>query len=336
MGRIGAAVRGILILALLLWAATPALAAGGVAAAAAWLAGQQADDGGFGSVGATADAVVALAVAGGQEAALERALGYLEANLSLEKGGELAKGVLAVVAAGRDPRAFGGKDLVAALKGLQADDGSFGTAVDTAYAVLALAAVEEADAAAKGAAWLRSVQAENGSWSWDGSGVDADGDTNTTALALMALKAAGASAEEAAVQKGLDYLLSVQNEDGGFPYQNPSEYGTETDANSTALVYQALLAWNRTEAAGKAYAALMALQNESGAFAWKASVPDDNLFATLQAIPAAARVILPAVPVATVLPETGGPGRSGLPWLALTLGVGLAGLGAWRLRRRAA
>ncbi|NTV78693.1 MAG: prolyl oligopeptidase family serine peptidase, partial [Clostridiales bacterium] len=40
---------------------------------------------------------------------------------------------------------------------------------------------------------------------------------------------------------GLAYLEATQNADGGWPYQNPSDYGTDSDANSTALIIETLI-----------------------------------------------------------------------------------------------
>ncbi|MGD2178212.1 MAG: cell wall anchor protein, partial [Anaerolineae bacterium] len=148
------------------------------------------------------------------------------------------------------------------------------------------------------------------------------------------------------------YLHRVQNDDGGFPYQVPSDYGTESDANSTAYVLQALLAagesMNAWAPAGTdPLGALAALHDrESGAFFWQAAVPFPNLLATAQAIPAVAgytSLSLPRVAAANapeaaldpgdiLLPESGG---------ASSLPVGLIGLGAAAvlvgvvLRRRA-
>jgi hypothetical protein len=95
------------------------------------------------------------------------------------------------------------------------------------------------------------------------------------------------------VNKALEYLHSIQNEDGGFPYQKPSEFGSDTDANSTAYVIQALIATGNdptssdwTVGGNTPLTALAALQLESGAFAWQAAVPGENFLASVQAIPA--------------------------------------------------
>jgi LPXTG-motif cell wall-anchored protein len=74
-------------------------------------------------------------------------------------------------------------------------------------------------------------------------------------------------------------------------------------------------------------AALEALQNDSGAFAWQAAMPDDNLLATVQALPAIGGKAFPLSTMAVgeetqvapnVVPETGGEGIN----IALVLVVG--------------
>uniref|UniRef100_A0AAU2JPI8 Terpene cyclase/mutase family protein n=1 Tax=Streptomyces sp. NBC_00049 TaxID=2903617 RepID=A0AAU2JPI8_9ACTN len=59
-------------------------------------------------------------------------------------------------------------------------------------------------------------------------------DTNATAVAVQALKALGG--QDAAVKKGVDWLKSVQNEDGGWSYVP----GSPSEANSTSVVISAL------------------------------------------------------------------------------------------------
>jgi squalene cyclase len=194
---------------------------------------------------------------------------------------------------------------------------------------------------------ITTSQQDNGSWAWDGSAETA-GDTNTTGFAVQALVAAGESGDSSSVRSALDYLLGIQNEDGGWPYQNPSDYGTDTDANSTAVVIQALIAagqdptgsdWTRVEG-NTPVSALEALQNASGAFAWQAALPDDNLLATVQALPALAGKAFPwatmdvgepaAAPLTT--PETGG-AAANLPMLLVLSGLALLG-GSYSLRRQ--
>jgi hypothetical protein len=86
----------------------------------------------------------------------------------------------------------------------------------------------------------------------------------------------------------------LQNADGGFPYQNPSEFGVESNVNSTALVAQTIIAagdqpesW--AAAQGNPLSFLLRLRKPSGAFGFQASFADDNVLATAGAIPALSR-----------------------------------------------
>jgi len=347
-------------LAAILVGALPVLAAADVTAALDYLQTQQNADGGFGSgfspgstLGATTPVVLAIIAAGGDLATFDQdgntPLTYLEANASsAASAGDLSKLILATTAAGENPRNFGGVDSVAKLESLIDAGGRIGGEADTfishTLAVLALASAQRPIQAA--VEYIKNAQQENGSWAWDGT-ADTAGDTNTTAFAVQALVAAGDDPGSDPVTNALAYYKGIQNEDGGLPYQSPSDFGTATDANSTAVTIQAIIVAgqdpagaNWTTAEGSTpVAALEALQNESGAFAWQAAVPDDNLLATVQALPALAGKAFPfaamdvgsAAAPATV-PETGG-GSVALALPLLLSGFALAG-GGYLLRRR--
>jgi hypothetical protein len=295
--------------------------------------------------------VLAIVAVGGDPASFDQdgntPITYLQANAtSAATSGDLAKLILAAIAAGEHPRQFGGVDSVAKLEGMVGADGKIGTETDTfvghALAMLALQSAQRPIPAAA-IAYTEDAQQDDGSWAWDGSAETA-GDTNSTAYAVQALAAAG---DSDALVPALAYFKGIQNDDGGWPYQSPSEYGTATDANSTAVIIQAIIAagqdpagadWT-TEAGNTPITALEALQNESGAFAWQAAIADDNLLATIQALPALAGKAFPfatmAVSEATApatVPQTGG----ALVNLALPLllgGLALAG-GGYALSRK--
>jgi hypothetical protein len=186
--------------------------------------------------------------------------------------------------------------------------------------------------------YLLSYQITDGAWNFMGETAEDSGDTNTTALVLQALIAAG---NEEGTQPALDYFRRIQNEDGGWPYQNPSDFGTETDANSTALVLQALYAAGETVDAWQIGAsdplgALLALQNDNGSFSYQASFPGDNALATIQAVPSIAGATLAQIvsvktsampgaaasPPPTTMPEAGGAGLNNFG-AAVTIVVGL-------------
>ncbi len=181
---------------------------------------------------------------------------------------------------------------------MQSDEGVFGTgAFDHCLAVIALqnAGVELPDGTVEA-----SVAAQNEDGGWGFMAGEAS-DTNTTGLCLQALAGTGAEDSDAAdaVDAGLAYLKAIQNEDGGWPYQNPSDFGTDSDTNSTALVVQALIAndedlaeWDNPQEW------LLSMQNESGSFSFQAAMPGDNVLATVAVIPA-----LEGVPLNEWMPE---------------------------------
>lgn len=313
-----------------------------VQAALDWLRTQQQPDGGFSNgfvpgsdPGATADAVLAIVAAGGDAGewkingatpldALQTAL----VSGAIGGAGAFAKVALAAEAARLDVRSFGGTDLTARiLEDYAAETGVFGSGpFDSALAIQALraAGVELPQGAVDG---LLATRLVDGTFAFNGDLTPGTGDSNTTAAVVLALIAAG---EQQATAPSLDYFRAVQNKDGGWTYQKPSAFGEATDANSTALVMQALLAsgedlsgWNDPASA------LRALQQPSGAFAFNADAPAENLLATVQAIPALAMV---SDGIAS--------GDASTPWTAIGVGAAvvalLAILAAVVLRRRSA
>jgi hypothetical protein len=345
----------------------PAGAASPIDDGLAWLRRQQQPDGGFtngfsegSDLGTTCDVILAL-VAGGEEPASwvsqdgHSPLDYLKAQINadaIELLGLKAKVALALTAAGEHPTRFADADLLADLRSAyDATTGSFGSSIfDQALIILTLFHTGEL-IPDRAVAFLVENQHEEGGWALFG-GSEEVADTNTTALAIQALVVTGHSDE---IEEALVYLHAVQNDDGGFPYQNPSEYGTATDANSTALVLQAL------QAAGESLddwapqgidplEALLALQDpESGAFQWQAASGEPNVLATAQAIPPIAQVTfanLPgfeaystgtptATPTPTPSPATlpAAGTKTASPLILVVIGVLVLGIGIARRRR---
>jgi hypothetical protein len=263
--------------------------------------------------------------------------------------------VLALLAAGEGTAAPTG-DLVAELEAsFDETSGSYGGNIfEQALVVLALfnAGQPVPDGAAQ---HLVESQASDGAWALFGDKEPGAGDTNTTAVAIQALIAAG---YQDGIDDALSYLRGVQNQDGGFPYQNPSEYGTDTDANSTAVVLQALLAAGETlddwaPGGTDPLGALEALYDPTtSAFAWQAAVPGPNVLATAQAVPALVNQTFVSLPGAeasdtpdaaaepaaegppATLPASGGPALVAGGTIALGLVLLTAGLGLLRGLRR--
>ena len=349
-------VTALLVLFSLLLTALPALA--GASEAMDWLRTQQNDDGGFGdpesTVSNTADAVQAIVAAGENPKTWDKEgntpLTFLAANsTNLTTTGDTAKVLLAAVAAGENPRDFGGVDLVAALEGMLSDDGKFGGENDFQFshclAILALKSVSRPIPAAA-VDYLKNSQIKDGTWAWGFSTTAGEGDNNSAAMAVMALIAAGEPADSEVIQKTITHFQGQQNDDGGFPYINPSPYGTDSDANSTATVLQALIAagedpatWVKGEA-NTPTTTLAGFQNDDGSFAWQLAFPDPNFLATIQAVPALVGKVYPiatttvgeATAAPETLPETGANLLLNASWLVMA-GLALAGSGVI-LRRR--
>lgn len=275
--------------------------------AISWLRAQQLADGSFPGFGPgdTADALVGIIAAGEDPAGFTKAgktpLAYLQAQAATYAAtgpGSAAKLVLAAVAAGADPTNFGGVNLVEQI-GKSYDPSTSQYGPDVYGHTLALIAIKSVGAAPPPAAINRliSAQLEDGGWSFDGT-KETGSDTNTTGLALQAL--AGQRQADGARAKAVAYLAAQQNDDGGFPYSQTSQFGHASDANSTALVIQGLLTASE-DPAGSRWAKgknspqtfLVGLQNANGALRYQAALSDDNPLATYQAIPALVGAPLP-------------------------------------------
>jgi hypothetical protein len=134
--------------------------------------------------------------------------------------------------------------------------------------------------------YLTSLAQPDGGWEWNqGFGSD----TNTTALAIQTLLAAGEPVDSPVILNAVQYLKSAQNADGGFPYAPASQFGSESDVNSTAYVVQAIQAlgyvpitttWTISETNPIQYLASMQLEN--GSFEWQKGI-GENLVASAQA-----------------------------------------------------
>lgn len=158
-----------------------------------------------------------------------------------------------------------------------------------AWAILGTASLNQA-VPANAAAALSSLQQADGGWEWVPGGFGGGTDTNTTALAIQALIAAGFPTNDSKITAGLDYLRNAQNDDGGFPYDPDSPWGTDSDTNSTAYAVQAIRASGGDPASWTVGSAdpisfLLGMQLSDGSFEY-ISGGGSNLSATQQAVPA--------------------------------------------------
>jgi hypothetical protein len=285
---------------------------GGLQTATEWLLTQQGEDGAFvgfsgeADAGTTVDALFAL-VAANQSGidtgdAIDQAVAYLgSGDIALvytQTGvGQAAKLSLVLSTLGLDPHDFANVDPLSILGfGQNPDTGLFGLGVyDHALSMLALTAAGE-EIPANAITALQDTQAENGGWAFDGTADDAAADSNTTSMVIQALAASGLP-DEGMIESGLEYLSQTLREGAGAAYN--SDPASAADSNSTALVAQAVIATGDDPSSADwqdLLAALVAFQNADGSFGYQLEVPDPNLLATVQAIPALAALTFPIAP----------------------------------------
>ena len=237
--------------------------AGGYLARQVTSGGFVADAGGSASPGRTVRAALGLATSGHGRSAFARSIIYLEGQVpaateddnGATRPGSTGLLTVDVVAAGRDPRAFGTPtpvDLVARILSTQstAAGRSNGELLDptTGYpgvfnhslAVLGLAAARAplSDSRVRAAIdFLTRNQCGDGGFQndpRDTSSTPCTGeDSNTSAYAVQALAAYSAPGVETTA---LQYFQSIQNSDAGFD----SGFSDDSDADSTGLVATAL------------------------------------------------------------------------------------------------
>jgi energy-coupling factor transport system substrate-specific component len=247
-GRIGGALRSGGVAAALLLALSLALApapaqASSVSRAADWLEAQQRPSGGFpadpgGEAGTemTSWAMLGLAAAGRNPLDVTNGgkspVDFLRSHLSeLGDPGDVARTILALEAAGVDPREFGGEDLVERLVGERSRNGSYqGWPATSAYAVLALRAAGATDATAPTVEWLRNAQGKEGGWG------NLPRDTGTAEITGAVLQVLTPGSE--ASDRGLAYLREGKRPSGGFAPGN----NLAANAQATAWASQGLLA----------------------------------------------------------------------------------------------
>jgi len=293
-------------------------------------------DTGFGtSPGAACDGILAIVAYGDdpntwkQTGSVTSPVDYLESYTSTypsSSAGAAGKMILAVVAAGKDPESFGGANLYAELQNhYDSGTGIYGTAPgnvsDQSWAILALKAMDKPIPPLAVNA-LKGMVEGTGTWQWWNDR------SYGTSMALMALRAAGEPLGSFYFDEAYDHMRNtLQHNDGGFPQRTPAipPWQTdESDTNSTAFDIMGLLAGGENPQAWKWTKQLTGtdeitvtintpmywlpgMQNSSKAFGYKDNPTDraDNLYSTLQVVPALMHKYFPLEPVAQPAPGAG-------------------------------
>lgn len=177
--------------------------------------------------------------------------------LSKTKNTDFQRTIIGVCAAGKDPRNFGGLNLVETVKGTMLPNGHFADSVADnktglpvgqelinahVFGVIALhCAGEPIPNRDKCVEWLEKQQHKDGGFTWDVKYFDdpadydlVDSDVDMTAAALMAFAILGENETNPVVARAIDFLKDEQLDNGGF-----HSWGTE-NPESCAWVIQAL------------------------------------------------------------------------------------------------
>lgn len=231
-------------------------------------------------------------------------------NIPLEKAIDLEAPILALTAAKKDPRTFGEVDLIVKLKSFYDGTqlGEAGILNDDIFGLLALVASGEktSEALVSGIkTFVLSKQNADGGFSFAVGGTS---DTNTTAASIMALRAAGVPALDKALVDAGAYLKLAQNDDGGFPYDPKSSWGTASDASSDAWVMMAVKALgedaSRWVHGGKTPVMHMeSLKQENGSYFYQAGGGEDS-FTPVTTSYALLALSGKTLPVRIITPET--------------------------------
>ena len=243
-----------------------------------YLRGTQQSDGRIAAFATSAWAVMAIAAAGEDPDSWtnggDSIVDYLQNNmnhLDANKATDWERFILAIAAAGENPRDFGGVDCVDTLldfyDGTQIGDNSMLN--DDFWGILALTSIGESQGVQNSKNFIISNQNSDGGWGWTvGGGSDAD----NTAAAISALIAAGQSSSSQVITDALTYLKSQQQNDGGFTSEGTTNVGVDTWAiNAIADVGQSPVADEWRKSGNNPIGHLLSLQDTDGAFKWSAT-----------------------------------------------------------------
>lgn len=287
-------------------AATPSDAA---VNAGRYLVSRQAADGSWANATHAenvADGVVGLVAAGVAGEPLTKALNFVAGHgpADANRASATARVILAIVAAGKNPRDFGKVDYVGRLRTyFNPNNGAYDSSTDpNSLAILALAG-------AKDAVPERAVTSLQGRQCGDGgfprSSCIFGSDVESTALAMDAMVTVGVGSSDPVYDTARTYLLNGQNADGGYG-QN---VGGVTAAQPTSAVLSALVALGEDVSVAPWHkpghptstAALVALQDAStGGLRPDTNTAVADEVTTFRALPGLAGRALPVRPESAV------------------------------------
>jgi hypothetical protein len=189
----------------------------------------------------------------------------------------IERGILAVVAVGRNPRNFADRNLVTALRRKIGGDGVIGSTENSTYwGVIALRAAG-VPAPSRSLVVIHGAQRSNGGYSWSASAAP---DADDTSAAVMALRAAGASCSSRAVAHAYDYLATTQTSSHGYALLP----GSAANSQSTSWAIQARHRCGLRNR--QALAWLHARQLPSGAYNYQPGLTTTPAWVTGQVLPA--------------------------------------------------
>lgn len=226
-----------------------------------YLTSQQQPDGSIGGLDPNGWAVMAFASQNQKNQKAVDALKEDQCNLADLSATSVERQILALVAAGENPRTFAGCNAVSALTSRVSNNqiGNANYLNDDMFGILALKAAKEPIPSGV-ISNLIADQNSDGGW---GLVTGGQSSTDMTAMALIALEGAGLPGE--AKVKAFDYIRSKQNNDGGF-----ATFSGETNLASTtwvdwmiATLGESESAWAKNGNTPRAYIASQQLSNGS-------------------------------------------------------------------------
>ena len=269
---------------------------GWITCALNYLRGAQGGDGSIGGLGTSAWVVMAICAAGEDpddwKAGANSIIDYLR-NSSGSLGDiatDWARSILAITAAGENPRDFGGVDYVGRLKGYYNNNqiGSVNLLNDDFWGVLALISAGESQSSAiitDSVNFIKDNQdVTDHGWS---HGVGGASGSDNTAAAVMALIAGGEDAGSEVILNALAYLKTQQQNSGGFQSEGSTNSAVDSWViNAIVATGQSPTGGNWVKNGNNPVGHLLSLQIADCSFNWTVSLRSNPEWLTAYAIPA--------------------------------------------------